>query len=57
MVNQIIISSCEELYNGRHCLCVQWVKTDGVVSSVTTHAAVTVCLVIPSLSLSMCAVC
>ena len=57
MVNQIIINSCEELYSGRHCLCVQWVKTDGVVSSVTTHAAVTLCLVIASLSLSMCAVC
>ena len=57
MVNQIIINSCEELYNGRHCLCVQWVKTDGVFSSVTTNAAVTVCLVMPSLSLSLCEVC
>ena len=57
MVNQIIINSCEELYNGRRCLYVQCVKTDGVVSSVTTHVAVTVCLVIPSLSLSMCEVC
>ena len=35
----------------------QCVKTKGVASSVTTHAAVTVCLVIASLSLSMCALC